>query len=77
MFVSPSHLMHRHRQVLEFVPKQRQTLFFTATWPKTVERLASTFLENPVQINIGSTDQLHASKSVTQVGACAYGWIGG
>ena len=31
-----------------------------------MERLAATFLTNPVQINIGSTDQLHASKSVTQ-----------
>jgi len=45
---------------------KRQTLFFTATWPKNVQTLARTFLVDPVQINIGLQDSLSASKSITQ-----------
>ncbi len=55
------------RKVLEFVPAARQTLFFTATWPREVRRLASEFLNNPVIIYIGDTDNLQANKDVEQV----------
>ncbi|KAG5176431.1 P-loop containing nucleoside triphosphate hydrolase protein [Tribonema minus] len=44
----------------------RQTLFFTATWPKTVQKLAREFLSNPVQLNLGSGDSLQANKSISQ-----------
>jgi ATP-dependent RNA helicase DDX5/DBP2 len=58
------------REVLKHVPPHgagsRQTMFFTATWPKKVQALAATFLHKPVQVNIGSTTQLTASKSITQ-----------
>ncbi|OAA44126.1 ATP-dependent RNA helicase dbp3 [Metarhizium rileyi] len=33
---------------------QRQTLMFTATWPQSVQALASTFMVDPVKITIGS-----------------------
>ena len=46
--------------------ERRQTLFFTATWPKEVRRLASEFLTNPVICYIGNTDTLAANKDVTQ-----------
>ena len=32
---------------------KRQTLMFTATWPQTVQALASTFMVDPVKITIG------------------------
>eukprot|EP00242_Pyramimonas_sp_CCMP2087_P014943 CAMPEP_0198209762 /NCGR_PEP_ID=MMETSP1445-20131203/17714_1 /TAXON_ID=36898 /ORGANISM="Pyramimonas sp., Strain CCMP2087" /LENGTH=542 /DNA_ID=CAMNT_0043883637 /DNA_START=181 /DNA_END=1805 /DNA_ORIENTATION=- len=54
------------RSIVDQIPKTRQTLFFSATWPKAVERIAHDILKNPVQINIGSTDQLIANKDVTQ-----------
>ena len=28
----------------------RQTLFFTATWPKSVQRVAASLLKNPIQV---------------------------
>ena len=54
------------RKILQKVPSQRQTLFFTATWPKAVIRVATAILTNPVQVNIGDTDQLVANKDITQ-----------
>lgn len=55
------------RKILNFIPPQRQTLFFTATWPKEVRRLASEFLRNPVLIYVGNTNALVANKDVTQI----------
>ena len=34
------------RQIVAHVPPERQTLFFTATWPREVRRLASEFLRD-------------------------------
>lgn len=38
------------RKVVAHVPQQRQTLLFSATWPREVRQLASDFLKNPVQV---------------------------
>ena len=46
--------------------EKRQTLCFTATWPKEVQSLAMTYLKKPVQINIGESDLLTANTSITQ-----------
>ncbi|XP_062194053.1 DEAD-box ATP-dependent RNA helicase 14-like isoform X2 [Phragmites australis] len=54
------------RKIVKQVPHRRQTLMFTATWPKEVRKIASDLLSNPVQVNIGNTDQLVANKSITQ-----------
>ena len=54
------------RQVVEFIPKERQTLFFTATWPKEIQNLAAEFLTNPIRISIGENDTLNANKAITQ-----------
>ena len=60
------------RKILSHVPVDRQTLFFTATWPKAVIRVATAILTNPIQVNIGETDQLVANKDITQsVEICA------
>ncbi|KAL6848103.1 hypothetical protein ACP4OV_022231 [Aristida adscensionis] len=54
------------RKIVKQVPPRRQTLMYTATWPREVRKIASDLLTNPVQVNIGNTDQLVANKSITQ-----------
>jgi ATP-dependent RNA helicase DDX5/DBP2 len=55
------------RKIVKEVPARRQTLMYTATWPKEVRRIAADLLVNPVQVNIGSVDELVANKAITQV----------
>ncbi|KAJ6772270.1 DEAD-BOX ATP-DEPENDENT RNA HELICASE 40 [Salix koriyanagi] len=54
------------RKIVNEIPPQRQTLMYTATWPKEVRKIASDLLVHPVQVNIGSVDVLAANKSITQ-----------
>jgi ATP-dependent RNA helicase DDX5/DBP2 len=44
----------------------RQTLFYTATWPKAVRGLAYEFLRSPVQVEVGDINSLNANKDITQ-----------
>lgn len=44
---------------------KRQTLMFSATWPEIVRKLASTFMNEPVKVTIGSLE-LSANVRVTQ-----------
>ena len=44
----------------------RQTLMWSATWPKEVRNLAEEFLQNYVQVNIGSL-QLSANHNIHQI----------
>ncbi|KAJ4961644.1 hypothetical protein NE237_021554 [Protea cynaroides] len=54
------------RTIVKEIPAQRQTLMYTATWPKEVRKIAADLLVNPVQVNIGNIDELVANKSITQ-----------
>ena len=55
------------RAVVQHVPKEtRQTLLFSATWPKEIQRLAFDFLSDPIQINVGEVDRLVANKDIKQ-----------
>ncbi|KAL0461695.1 UNVERIFIED_CONTAM: ATP-dependent RNA helicase-like protein DB10 [Sesamum latifolium] len=54
------------RKIVKEVPSRRQTLMYTATWPKEVRRIAADLLVNPVQVNIGNVDELAANKAITQ-----------
>ncbi|XP_010420104.1 PREDICTED: DEAD-box ATP-dependent RNA helicase 46-like isoform X1 [Camelina sativa] len=54
------------RKIVKEVPTKRQTLMYTATWPKEVRKIASDLLVNPAQVNIGNVDELVANKSITQ-----------
>ena len=45
----------------------RQTLMFTATWPKEVRELAQGFMKEPVKVSIGDRDELSANKRITQI----------
>jgi ATP-dependent RNA helicase DDX5/DBP2 len=53
------------RKILEQIRPDRQTLMWSATWPKEVQQLAKDFLVEPTQINIGSL-ALSANHRVTQ-----------
>lgn len=48
--------------------EQRQTLMFTATWPMSVQALASTFMVSPVRITIGNNEagDLKANARIAQ-----------
>jgi ATP-dependent RNA helicase RhlE len=41
------------RRIIKLVPKKRQTLFFSATMPKDIRKLADTILDNPATVQIG------------------------
>ena len=41
---------------------ERQTLMFTATWPKEVRELANNFMNSPVKVTVGDRDELSANK---------------
>eukprot|EP01116_Phalansterium_solitarium_P005197 TRINITY_DN1660_c0_g1_i3.p1 TRINITY_DN1660_c0_g1~~TRINITY_DN1660_c0_g1_i3.p1 ORF type:complete len:644 (-),score=299.01 TRINITY_DN1660_c0_g1_i3:2360-4186(-) len=58
------------RAVVEQMPcADRQTLMFSATWPKEVQKLANEFMRSPLKINIGSdrSNKLAANHMVNQV----------
>ncbi|EIW72283.1 hypothetical protein TREMEDRAFT_41622 [Tremella mesenterica DSM 1558] len=56
------------RRIIAHCPENahRQTVMFSATWPESVRRLASTFLRDPLRITVGS-DELSANKRIEQV----------
>merc|ERR1719343_1198741 len=54
------------RKILERIPRRRQTLFFTATWPREVRKLASEILYYPFKVMIGNRDDLKANQDVIQ-----------
>ena len=54
------------RSIIDQIPEERQSLFFTATWPKEVQSLAADFLKNPVHISVGDSESLTANKAIRQ-----------
>lgn len=54
------------RKIVNEIPRQRQTLMYTATWPKEVRKIAGDLLMNPVQVTIGDVNELSANKNITQ-----------
>ena len=42
------------RRILKLLPSQRQTLFFSATMPSEIRRLADSILKNPTTVQIGA-----------------------
>ena len=44
--------IHALRKIRELAPKDRQTLFFSATMPKAIKELVSGFCNNPVQVSV-------------------------
>lgn len=54
------------RKILEQIRPDRQTLMWSATWPKEVQALARDFMKDYIQVNIGSLD-ISANRNVRQV----------
>ncbi len=44
--------IHDIRKVIRLLPDRRQTLFFSATMPKEIQKLASDLLNNPVKVEV-------------------------
>nr|BAJ98154.1 predicted protein [Hordeum vulgare subsp. vulgare] len=59
------------RQIIAAVPKTRQTLMFSATWPLSIQSLANEFLREPAKVTIGvkqeQSDGPTANRRVTQI----------
>ena len=47
------------RKILKFLPAKRQTMLFSATFPKEIEELASMSLHNPRRISLGISRPAH------------------
>lgn len=54
------------RSIIEQIRPDRQVLMWSATWPKEVQSLARDFLNDYIQVNIGSL-QLHANHNILQI----------
>ncbi|XP_076381260.1 putative ATP-dependent RNA helicase DDX17 isoform X1 [Megalopta genalis] len=54
------------RKIIEQIRPDRQTLMWSATWPKEVKNLAEDFLKDYAQINVGSL-QLAANHNILQI----------
>jgi len=44
--------IHALKQIVRLLPAKRQTLFFSATMPKTIKALADQFLTDPAQVSV-------------------------
>ncbi|KAK4011364.1 hypothetical protein OUZ56_020479 [Daphnia magna] len=54
------------RKIIEQIRPDRQTLMWSATWPKEVRQLAEEFLTDYIQINVGSLT-LSANHNILQI----------
>lgn len=57
--------IHDIKKVLKFIPRDRQTLLFSATFSKAIKSLANDFLNNPIQVAVAA--QNTAAETVTQI----------
>ncbi|MFC5871575.1 ATP-dependent RNA helicase RhlE [Chryseobacterium arachidis] len=44
--------VHDVKRVIKLLPQKRQTLFFSATMPKEIQKLADSILNNPVKVEV-------------------------
>jgi len=54
------------RKIIQLIRPDRQTVMFSATWPREVKQLADEFQKDVVMINIGSKD-LSANHNIHQI----------
>merc|ERR1719424_942486 len=57
------------RKIVSQIRPDRQTLMWSATWPKSVEQMANDFLNNYYQVTVGSLE-ISANKSISQIIEC-------
>jgi ATP-dependent RNA helicase RhlE len=46
--------IHALRQIAKLLPRERQTMLFSATMPKLIEELAQTYLTDPVRVQVSA-----------------------
>jgi ATP-dependent RNA helicase RhlE len=56
--------IHSLKRVAKLLPQKRQSLFFSATMPKTISELGNQFLNNPVRVSV--TPQATTAERVEQ-----------
>ena len=44
--------VHDVKRIIKYLPEQRQTLFFSATFPEEIQSLANSILKNPVRVSV-------------------------
>ncbi|CAE7386600.1 RH46 [Symbiodinium microadriaticum] len=54
------------RDIVKQLPRRRQTLMFSATWPEEVQALAHDFLQEPIHIQVGDPTALQANEDISQ-----------
>ena len=61
--------IHALKRIVQIVPKQRQTLFFSATMPKAIKTLADAYLTNPAEVSVtpAATTVDRIAQTVTHV----------
>jgi ATP-dependent RNA helicase RhlE len=61
--------IHALKRIVKLIPAKRQTLFFSATMPKTIRQLADAYLTNPAEVAVTpvSTTVDRVSQAVTFV----------
>jgi ATP-dependent RNA helicase RhlE len=57
--------IHDIKRILRLVPRARQNLFFSATYPDSVQELADSMLNRPVRIQVAARNT--AAENVTQI----------
>ncbi|HEY8623320.1 MAG TPA: DEAD/DEAH box helicase [Casimicrobiaceae bacterium] len=61
--------IHALKRIVSLVPPKRQTLFFSATMPKSIKELADRYLTNPAEVSVtpAATTVEKVDQSVTMV----------
>jgi len=54
------------KELNRFLPQERQTACFTATWPREVRHIAETLTAAPTHIQVGSADNATTNADITQ-----------
>src|SRR5436309_6970616 len=47
--------IHALKRIVSLVPPKRQTLFFSATMPRSIKELADRYLTNPAEVSVTPT----------------------
>jgi ATP-dependent RNA helicase RhlE len=64
--------IHALKQIVRLLPKQRQTLFFSATMPNAIRQLADQYLTDPAQVSV-APQATTAERVEQQVAFCQNG----
>jgi len=54
------------KKVMASSRQDRQTLMFSATWPREVQDIGKGYMQNPIRVNVGEKDRLTSNHRVEQ-----------